>query len=222
MIQYLEWDSKFFGFRIGKLDLSLDSLNFPKDSEFQDYDLVYIFSDHPLKISAPLVDTKLIFKKVTSNHTVDERICTFDPILHSYKELLDLTYLSGHDSRFLKDSFFGEDAFKNLYKRWIDISIKEVEINVLIYYENNRILGFVTFKNIEPNPSIGLIAVDPIAQGKGIGVKLMHAVESVLGPNKHLVVRTQDTNKNACEFYQKLCFKIEHKQYIYHYVVNPL
>jgi dTDP-4-amino-4,6-dideoxy-D-galactose acyltransferase len=222
MIEYIEWDSKFFGYKIGKLDLCLDSHDFPDFSEFQDYDLVYIFSVNPLKISISLVDTKVIFKKVTSNHSIDKRICTFDSSLHSYEELLNLAYLSGHDSRFLKDRFFGEVAFKNLYKRWIDISIKEVEINVLIYLENKRILGFVTFTNKEPNSSIGLIAVDPIAQGKGIGVKLMHAVESFLGPNKSLIVSTQETNKNACKFYQKLCFKIENKQYIYHYVANPL
>jgi ribosomal protein S18 acetylase RimI-like enzyme len=130
--------------------------------------------------------------------------------------------LSGHDSRFLKDSFFGEDAFKNLYKRWIDNSIREEGINVLVYIENNRILGFVTYSKKETDSSIGLFAVDPIAQGKGVGLKLIQAVESHLGSNKYLVVPTQETNLNACKFYKKLGFKLEYKQYIYHYVVNPL
>jgi ribosomal protein S18 acetylase RimI-like enzyme len=175
-----------------------------------------------LNISAPLVDTKITFgKKIKKNRNILD-VVTFDNSIHSYEQLLNLVYISGQDSRFRVAPFFTEENFKNLYKRWIDRSIEDDKTNVLIYMQNDLILGFVTFSCLHTTASIGLIAVLPNTQGKGVGSKLIQAVENLLVNETILTVATQEKNKGACAFYNKNGFEIINKQYIYHYEPNSL
>lgn len=220
MIELLDWDSNFFGYKIGKLTYSNQHKSLPSDEEFKKFDLVYIFSTSRLNDKYNLVDVKVTFKKNTASKNVDDKIYFFDKTLHSYTELLELAYLSGHDSRFLKDSFFSEKDFKNLYKTWIDNSIVNIETDVLVYVHQNKILGFVSFKNNLQTSTIELIAVDTNTRGMGIGSKLIDAVENKLNANTILTVPTQETNRLACNFYAKKDFKIVNKKYIYHYATH--
>lgn len=222
MIELLDWDSNFFGYKIGKLTYSNQHKSLPSDEEFKKFDLVYIFSTSRLNDKYNLVDVKVTFKKNTASKNVDDKIYFFDKTLHSYTELLELAYLSGHDSRFLKDSFFSEKDFKNLYKTWIDKSIINQKTKILVYINNNTICGFVSFKVEKIKSNIELIAVSPIARGKGIGKKLLDAVEAMLKEDTLLTVPTQETNLKACNFYLKNGFKIISKHFIYHYAANPL
>ena len=217
MIQYLDWDSDFFGFKIGKLTITDNVEKWPSIDEFKNFDLVYIFSTTPLKILVPLMDIKVTFQKHTQKNTVDSKIVEFQPHLHSYQELLELAYLSGHDSRFLKDPFFGPTAFQRLYKKWIDNAISAEDTKVLVCVEQHKIIGFVTYTIKNDSVSIGLIAVSTEAQGKGIGKKLIDVVETNLSEDTLLIVPTQKTNIGACNFYPKLGFEILSTQYIYHY-----
>lgn len=222
MIEPLEWDSHFFGHRIGKLKYTNASKSLPTDDYFKDFDLVYIFSDVKLNNEYHLVDIKVTFEKTTISKSISKHIDHFDSNKHSYKELLGLVYLSGHDSRFLKDPFFGERAFKKLYKTWIDNSLVDSSVTILVYRKDNKIIGFVSFKEKGGNGHIELIAVASEARGQGVGEKLLNAVENKLGPEKKLTVPTQETNLKACYFYTKNKFKIKTKQYIYHYAVDSL
>jgi dTDP-4-amino-4,6-dideoxy-D-galactose acyltransferase len=220
MIQYLDWDSNFFGCKIGKLTISENDQKWPSFNQFKSFDLVYIFSPIPLEIEAPLVDIKVIFRKNTSKNKVDSKLEEFQSSLHSYQELLELVYLSGHDSRFLKDPFFGVPAFQRLYKKWIDNAIADKDTKVLVYVEQKRIAGFVTYTLKNESVSIGLIAVSKEFQGKGIGKKLIDSVENDADEGIELFVPTQKTNAGACNFYNKLGFEVQNTQYIYHYESN--
>lgn len=224
MIEHLEWDSAFFGHKIGKLEIKDTDKFISKQKEIlKKYDLVYIFSDKKLSKYYNLVDIKVSFQKKTiKKKSIDEHIVHFNSSLHNYEELLKLTYQSGHDSRFLKDSFFSEKDFKNLYKTWIDKSILNRETDVLVYVYQHKIHGFVSLKNNIQTSSIELIAVDKNARGIGIGSKLIDAVENKLNSNTILTVPTQETNRLACNFYVKKGFKIVNKNYIYHYVSHPI
>lgn len=217
MIQYLDWDSDFFGFKIGKLTVSDNVEKWPSIDEFKNFDLVYIFSTTPLKILVPLMDIKVTFQKHTQKNIVDSKIVEFQSHLHSYQELLELAYLSGHDSRFLKDPFFGPIAFQRLYKKWIDNAIAAKDTKVLVCVEQHKIIGFVTYTIKNDSVFIGLIAVSTEAQGKGVGKKLIDSVETNLSEDTLLIVPTQKTNIGACYFYHKLGFEILSTHYIYHY-----
>jgi dTDP-4-amino-4,6-dideoxy-D-galactose acyltransferase len=222
MIDYLNWDSNFFGHKIGKFTYTEGEDKWPDIECFEAFDLVYIFSSTKLNLNYPLFDIKLTFHKLTENKSFPESVCVYDGAKHDYDDLLELVYLSGHDSRFRKDSFFGEEAFQKLYKTWIDKSILATSPKVLVEVEHGKILGFIAIKQEANQAFIELVAVAPEAQGKGVGLKLINTVESLVGPSVDLYVPTQQTNQLACRFYSKCGFKISDKQYIYHYATHTL
>lgn len=223
MIKYLEWDSNFFNKKIGRFDINSASKHeWPSDNELCKFDLIYIFSTEILNLKLQPIDVKVTYKKLVSNRQALENVKIFDQNIHSYTQLLELVYLSGHDSRFLRDQFFGEENYKRLYKKWIDNSIQSNDSTVLVSVGGNKILGFVTMEEREQGNSIGLIAVGNKSQGKGIGNKLVRSVESLSIPNTELTVCTQATNTGACRFYENLDFKVGNKEYIYHYAVSTL
>lgn len=222
MISYLSWDSEFFEKKIGKLeDNILDSLD-SLSQEVISYDLIYIFSDKELNFLMKPVDIKVTYVKNSQKRYVNENIKNYKDLLCNYDDLVALAYVSGHDSRFLKDPFFGEKAFKKLYKRWIDNAINDTNTSVFVYMENERLLGFVTCTQHEEYAVIGLIAVADIVQGKGIGGKLIEAVENSLEVNTLLYVSTQKTNRQACDFYERKGFSVNSIKYIYHYAPNTI
>lgn len=220
MIELLEWDSNFFGKRIGKVDHRAFTDVLSDDDEVRAFDLVYIFSDHELNQKYNLVDVKITFQKNTCRKTIDDHIFYFDLNTHSYAELLELVYLSGHDSRFLRDEFFSENDFQRLYKTWIDKNIQSTDSVVLVFIENHKVIGFISFKQTISLASIDLIAVSPEARGKGIGEKLIEALETILQSNTLLTVSTQKSNLKACKFYKKCSFRLMQQKFIYHYAVS--
>ena len=216
MIKYLAWDSDFFDHKIGKLTYR-EGDEWPTEQEFRAFDLVYIFSNTALDLNYPLYDIKFTFYKETQSKLFPASVYLYDNEKHDYIQLQELVFLSGHDSRFRKDPFFGEQAFKNLYKAWIDKSLNTANSKVLVYEEESQLLGFIAIKEENNKAFIDLIAVIPEAQGKGVGHQLVDAVDYILGDSKMLYVPTQQTNAQACHFYEKCGFKISDKHYIYHY-----
>ena len=169
MIEFLKWDSDFFGKKIGRIDWTTSEIISYHDLDKDNYDMIYIFSSHPLKINVALMDVKVTFSKSVNYYKPHSEIAIFDKKKHSYSSLLKLAYLSGHDSRFLKDSFFGEQAYKKMYKQWLDNAISNESILVFVAILNNSIQGFVTVHQQAIHSTIGLIAVS-----KEVQLSLIH------------------------------------------------
>lgn len=228
MINKLHWDSDFFNLKIGRVDIQKRTdLDIFLSSETKNYDLIYVFSKEELTWDISLIDVKITFEKKTqiyNNNNNNNSIVEFDSIKHSFPQLLNLVYLSGHDSRFFRDPIFGEENFKRLYKKWIENSIHDKYIKVLVYFEENinTILGFVTVDTSRPILSIGLIAVSDSAQNLGVGRQLVRAAESQFNSDSIIHVATQRSNTKACRFYEKVGFIKKNTDYIYHYVINPI
>lgn len=225
MVEYLSWDSDFFGKKIGKLNASqtLDEQVLKRESF--GYDLVYLFSDCKINIDLNEVDVKITFlKKIDfSEDQFDIEIENFDINKHSYNDLLELVYLSGHESRFKNDKInFSDKLYRKLYKTWIDKSLNSPDTLVLVSTDIHGINGFITCSVDKIDNKIGLIAVAERSQGCGIGKKLIRTVEEYLNPDSNLFVSTQEKNVGACRFYQKNGFSINNKTYIYHYAPNTL
>jgi ribosomal protein S18 acetylase RimI-like enzyme len=220
-VKKLKWDSNFFGNTIGRIDFEANQ-ELQGLEELEKFDLVYIFSKKALNITAPLMDIKITFQKLTNSKLIDQNISLFNFNKDSYEQLLDLVYASGFDSRFNKDPFFGHLKFKKMYKKWINNSIKDEKSEVLIYSINAEIKGFVSFTYGNLINKINLIAVSEKSRGQGIGVKLLNAVETKIGKSKKLIVPTQETNIVACNFYLEYGFEISDRQYIYHYAKNTI
>lgn len=223
MIKLLEWDSSFFNRRIGLLNLNSGSPNF---EDLNDWDLVYVMSDEDFaldinKFKKTYTETKVIFSKmiIENNAPIDENI-SIARKNDSKKQIYNLALESGKFSRFNLDKNFKRSEFKKLYYKWVDNSFnKEFADAVLVYKFENEIIGFVTYKILYDFATIGLIAISPLYQGKGIGRKLINAVEIELVNRQigELRIATQFQNEIACEFYTNLGYQIIENKIVNHY-----
>lgn len=225
-INHLPWDSTFFGLPIGRFDIE-----HPEDwSKLQDemicdntYHLLYIFdhtgSQTPLP-GAALIDTKVIYEK-----SLPPALFPLCPEIHFYRgtapdaDLYSLALVSGKYSRYKMDDHFPRGSYERLYKKWIENSVMGKLADVVLYYaESGKKLGMVTVRLQECLGSIGLIAVDPAHQGRGIATSLIRAAENWLLENggQRMQVATQANNIAACSLYEKNGFKKISSTDIYH------
>lgn len=222
-ISKLEWDSNFFDLQVGKISLKNSKEEVKeilKIIELSNFDLVYLFSKFPLPNSIKNLffnETKLTFKKKISSCNNINIAFPFGGELN--QDIINLTLDAGDFSRFKLDKRLFRH-FNDLYTKWIENSIsKKFADEVFTVQKSNKIAGFLTLKKVNnKSASIGLIAVKREFRKSGVGKKLILAAENWASEqNLHnLYVSTQKTNVNACQFYHKMGFNLEQKEYIFH------
>ncbi|SHJ58055.1 GNAT family N-acetyltransferase [Aquimarina spongiae] len=217
-IETLNWDSEFFGIRVGKMIAKNNQIDL---SKLSDFDLTYIYSREILRNpTLPLYDQKVTFKKKVS--TANELSKKPEVIAYSgvlTNELKNLAIASGKYSRFKLDPKLS-DYFEKLYILWITNSLKgNLADHILVFMKENKIIGFLSLKKNKSFYQIGLIATSPKHQGLGIGSALLQKAEEIaLLENIHEIkVVTQLENEIACNFYKKNSYEIDTLEYIYHY-----
>jgi len=230
MIKFLDWDSNFFGKRIGSVHLYSPEVKelkeLIKDKKENNFQLIYLFIEKPsteihnwiVNHSGLLVDNKVNFEKIIHSNKFNTypNIIEFNEFSNS--KLKKLAISSGHKSRFKVDPRLNS-KYEELFIIWIERSIEGVMADkVFVYIDNDEIVGFVSIKIKEDYGQIGLIAVDDEHQKKGIGIKLIETCEAWLHNNQifRLQVITQKENTGACLLYKKTCFAIIETQTIYH------
>lgn len=229
ILKRLDWDSTFFNLNVFLVqDEQCEMFNFAEiehELKILNANLVYLF----LKDNSPnfdvfsnynnciLLDRKItLIKKLSNLHIEDSSI---EEISNLNSELLELAFLSGKDSRFKKDNKL-TIFFEPLYQKWIQNSLSgSLASKVLVYKFNGSIIGFITIMIKNNSGQIGLIAVNPLFQGKGIGRKLINAIENYLIDNAvhELIVVTQKDNNQALDFYLSLDFKIIKEESVFHW-----
>lgn len=227
----LEWDSEFFKYKVCRINdfprSEEESISFLAKLAEDEIRLAYYSSNEQLDftegISASfdilLIDRKTTFvKSLTSNSASNENIRTY---IHSYPEdkLLKLSIESGVYSRFKVDEKIENERFEELYKLWIINSVnKKISKEVLVYYQEHEIAGFVTLGEKNNRADIGIIAVDSGFRGKGIGKALMVAAENWFLDEGYdsIQVVTQENNKPACGLYKSCGYDIESIENFYH------
>ncbi len=230
MIEYLDWDSRFFKIKIGKTatkeltELQLNEIYSQKSN--CGYDLVYLFCKnvHP-EIEASIFKNNgaLVDLKVTYSRIINKKQIIALPEIETYKgplssELLNLVLASGHKSRFKKDPILTRN-FEKLYTQWIKNYMDgNLAKSILVHKTDNSITGFVTLDSFNGIGKIGLIAVDENTRGKGIGRQLLQAAENWYISNniEQCKVVTQLDNVEACKLYEKFNYSIESIDRIYH------
>ncbi|UGS21111.1 GNAT family N-acetyltransferase [Flavobacterium cyclinae] len=225
MINQLDWDSNFFELQIAECFIDNQSvINVEKT-----YDLIYVFCNSDKDINLPgysesYKENKIVYiKDLVKNQLDSENILSFSSKNFSREQLYELSFESGKYSRFKKDKKFSIQQFENLYKRWIDNSLDfGFSDDILVYVEEKKIIGFISYKIKKNEATIGLVAVLPNHQGKGIGKKLLQVVENELIKNdiKILNIPTQKENFEACSFYEKQGYKVKQSIIIKHFWRN--
>jgi dTDP-4-amino-4,6-dideoxy-D-galactose acyltransferase len=229
----LEWDSQFFGYKIVGIkafELELNRLNnIIKELSEKDIKLAYCFAapedktsnDSFNHVSGLLVDEKITyFTRISDlrSFPISNNIIPYD-LRYASEKLKSLALQSGVYSRFKIDPDFRNNEFEKLYLEWIEKSVSKIlSTAVLIYKEDQEILGFVTLALHNNTGSIGLIAVDEKQRGKAIGKKLVNAALLYFKEKKitELEVVTQKANIMACRFYESCGFEIKNIVNIYH------
>lgn len=233
IIKSLDWDSKFFGMKVGRIDCMkpvshMKILNEIKKNE--EFDLVYVFSSE--KILQTGIDSKLKLVDEKIKYTIVLNESQLDLPQHPKfnlslfrkskptKEMESLAYQSGEFSRFKTDTSFEPSVFFLLYKEWINNSISGILADaILVASINDKITGLLTMKFESAHSSIGLFAVDENYRGMGMGNALMSFCSKYTqekGLNT-IFVDTQAANLQACSFYEKFGFQIYFRTFIYHH-----
>lgn len=217
MVNYLEWDSNFFGLRIGKATVSsqgeMNELLARQNGLQKDYDLIYIFAQEGLNTiqdNVKLVDNKVIYVKhvnvlepFTDEHVVDYESNSVSPYL------LNLALASGVYSRFNLDHNFPRNSYEKLYSCWIEQSVKRViASDVFCYMIDGIPRGLLTLNRKGTEGVIGLVATDKSFRGRGIGQTLLEYTDyySHVKGIGELTVATQLHNTVACHLYEKVGF----------------
>jgi dTDP-4-amino-4,6-dideoxy-D-galactose acyltransferase len=218
----LVWDSTFFGYEVGKVELEDNEVLSANQLAVNNYQLIYIFSNQQLasaqinEIPAQLVDVKLLLgKPVILGKEQDESIVL---ITQLSDDLINLAIQSGWYSRFKLDAKFKNKEFERMYTAWITSSIERDDVVVFGYMSNQQLVGFISLSTKNNAADIGLIAVDETQRGMHIGSKLIVMADVYAQQNSltRITVNTQQENSSALKFYTKNGFDILKRTYIYH------
>ena len=181
-IRTLEWDSAFFGLRIGRADIQTSDDAKELATQYEklksQYKLIYVFCMDGLTFDvkgAELVDEKILYSKSCENKVESKDVMLYlqpKPSASLYK----LTLVSGGYSRFRLDERFPKGSYRRLYEKWIENACPQQGTNkqILILPDTNDIVrGMITINHEGELGHIGLVAVDPDCQHQGIGGKII-------------------------------------------------
>ena len=226
-IRTLQWDSDFFGLRIGRADLQTKAdalyLRAMHEELKRQYDLLYIFDANAVGFEADgaqLVDEKILYSKICENRVKSKEVMLYKQPKPS-KPMYKLALVSGGYSRFKLDERLPKGSYELLYSRWIEGACPQEGANKLIlaYCPDGKAQGMITVDYHGNKAQIGLVAVDTDAQHQGIGTKMMSTLEYYLYRKgvTTIDVATQAANTDACRWYEKNGFVAQSKTPIYHW-----
>ncbi|KAF0236569.1 MAG: TDP-fucosamine [Prolixibacteraceae bacterium] len=237
VIEFLKWDSEFFGIKVGKLtiydDMDFDPFLFKQQSNDEKFKLVYVFKfqkmlpwDKVLKADLHFVDIQLTMSKKFEkadymNIPYDFRTELTDKERNECYKIAEDTSMV---SRFYNENKIGKEKTKKMYHKWIDNSInKSFSDGLFLVKELNSVSGIHLIKTDNQN-KIGyftLTGVDPNYKRMGIGKNLWIQSFSYWANNSKIeIVRSPFSfqNSESFNFHLKMGFtKVEETKFIYHF-----
>ena len=235
------WDSQFFSFPIGNVELlrdySKEDLEATLYEAHTKYRLLFISvsGEGPDLLTlhgnrCPCYARKLFFKK-----DVPQRVDLFDRHIRAYTStfctpaLERLAVQSGTMTQFRQDPEIALH-FEQLFLTWINFAVsRELADSIWTYHENGQHLGLVTVrsaKHVDPASGqvakegrIGMLAVDSAHRRQGIGTELIKACDYWCSSLNIPVnaIATQKDNESSIALCTKLGFQRDRETSIYHY-----
>jgi dTDP-4-amino-4,6-dideoxy-D-galactose acyltransferase len=233
-IENLSWDSDFFGYKVGKIDLQKFNYSDINDFnlDYSDFRLIYIFTKSKVDSlqkkleshGAKFLDRKTEYKLNLSNIQTfadKNQDITFKFLYENdfNEDLNKLAYESGKNSRFKLDQNFKNNEFEKLYDIWLKKSLnKEIAFETIGIFYKSKIVGFITLSKKYDGANIGLVAVSSKYQNQGFGHELLnYSFEYLKNKNYNfLYVTTQGLSEQATNFYEKNDFKLINQIDIFH------
>lgn len=230
MAHYLDWDTKFFGYKVGSLTLNAGS---SLDAELQranleDYKLVYVYSDHEI---SPLIHDSYCLLDVGGQVSFCKRplpsLGELEPESHIslYRSLplssrvCALLFLSGRLSRFRVDPRISSAQFEKLYETWLTNTLLRHPYGLVNTFQlDEDIVGLLSADWDASVCSVGILAVLEQAQGNGIATRMMKNIEQfcIQKGIQSLQVKTQLSNTAARSLYRRCGFVEQKRTLLYH------
>lgn len=232
-IEFLPWDSRFFGFRIARSRVNALTPAIAHETLQQcareRIQCLYFLArlDHAptLRLAEAsgfqLVDVRLDFVRKQDLMLPAELGLHFRPArIRDGGALGRLAMRSYPHSRFAADARFPRNAHKRLFREWVTRSITGAfDDCVWIAREKTSLAGFITCKRLAPGLGrIGLIGVAPRYRGRNVGTALIRQALTWFG-ERHLntvTVATQGSNLAAQRLYQRCGFRSQAVNLWYH------
>jgi GNAT superfamily N-acetyltransferase len=208
---YKSWDSNFFGKEIYDVLIDNDDLThgltIPTKREAMLQANVsiseYLKTTFLLREGFDWVSTTICFRKTLTPIT-GKRVMLLKASKDDINEVRRFLPGMYKHSRFFCDKYYPADAADRLYDEWVVKSYDgSYDDGILVYKENDRVGGFVTYRKNLTFLRIGLFGVNPEFQGKGLGSKIIDSLEGMCASSaiKEIQVDTQQLNNSAVKIY---------------------
>jgi GNAT superfamily N-acetyltransferase len=236
-----QWDSQFFSFPIGNIELPGEYDKKKLEETLKDahekFRLLFIsvIGEGPDSLSllgnnCPCYVRKLFFKKDVPKTTesVEPRIRAYTSTFCT-PALERLAIQAGTMTQFRQDPELAPH-FEQLFLTWINFAVtKELADSIWTCYEQGKHLGLVTIRSakqvdstkgqIEKEGRIGMLAVDAEHRRRGIGTSLIGVCDYWCSSLNIPVsaIATQKDNAPAIALCKKLGFRQDREESVYHY-----
>ena len=214
--QILDWDSQWFGFPIGRADITeltvVATARVDAWAEKLGLRCVYIFAKNGFQAEA--IETEVLPIDIRVEYELDPTT-----LAHGSVEVKGLMRPEEKEAvcaiarRLFPETRFSRDLklpflrVRELYAEWVRIDSERGLPGCLVIRNHDEIIGFVTGRTDQINAtrgSIGLLGVVETYRGRGIGANLLdHVCRAFfhLGV-KRVTVVTQEANAAACHLYK--------------------
>ncbi len=229
--EYLPWDSQFFGVRIARLAGHRLTTEVAAEAESWCHanriDCLYFLADADDAVTVTIAEARAFHfadLRVTLERPLDNNPAPPTPAIRMLSpedlpRLRGIARASHRDSRFYYDPRFPRSRCDALYDAWIERSAGGWADAVLVAECDSVAAGYLSCHLSQSGAgSIGLIAVAPEYQGKGLGRQLI--VASLAYFREHgmacATVVTQGRNIPSQRLYQRSGFVTRSVQLWYH------
>ena len=242
-IDILEWDSTFFGIKIGRVALN----SAPPDvlakaveaADLGGIQCLYwlVPCNDPLSLQAAqacgfrLVDIRITLETDLGEKPLDSFAAPYpdlQPVRLYVKEdlpaILTLARQSHRDSRFFFDGNFSEDKCAAMYAQWIQRGLTTRPDLIFVAGPHGQPTGYCVCDLWDDRTgNIGLIAVDPRWRETGLGTALVCAAlrHFASAGMRWVTVVTQGRNMASQRLYQRCGFVTKSLQLWYHRWAGP-
>jgi dTDP-4-amino-4,6-dideoxy-D-galactose acyltransferase len=232
-IKYLKWDTDFFGFKVGKLDIRSTNLKINSDSlkekaSKEGYKLVYTYikENNPVNkgFDKFLVDSHISMEMAMPEEKPEKQFILLNeynmPDDMMVEELFNITDDVATLSRFSRDPNIDKLKVVNLYREFIRNSIKTTFGDGIIIKRNkNKIIEGLFIPSTSGNTGRELlIGVDGNFRRNGIGRKLFHLSLNYWSSKGviNIFTNVSKNNVDSLNFHTRLGYNVKDVINIYH------
>lgn len=210
-IHPLDWDSQFFGMTIAELLFDTDQL-LSQEAICQwdllqaklpshDYQRIDMLQNNQFMLAES--ETEWVLALDNTAHQPQIRLAR-PSHLCALKQLAATAFLQ---SRY-RQPWFTAQQTAQFYSQWVENALQGVFDDICLVYtdKSDEVQGLVTARLSGKAACLGLLAVLPQAQGKGIGRQLLQAAAdwARMQGARQLSINTQLSNLAAFRFYSKM------------------